>query len=117
MYNLAKSFLLIVSLFLGYFNIAISSESQHHWYEVTVQHGSKPFEFYGSSPFSPPKFIKHISNEKFIKLQNLMFRQKIDGNMVYKNWKEWDKLKKETIYLNSNNIIVVHPLEGKPGVK
>jgi len=117
MYNSAKIALLLGSLFLGCFNIALSSEPAPHWYEVTIQHGAKPFEFYGSSPLKPEEFIKSLSTKNFVYLENLMFRQKIDGEMVYKNWKEWDQLKKEHIYLNSSNVIAVHPLEGKPGVK
>ena len=117
MYKRAKTTLLLIGFFLGCFNVALSSEPAPHWYEVTIQHGTKPFEFYGSSPLKPSEFIKRLSSDKFLYLDNLMFRQEIDGKMVYKNWKEWDQLKKEHIYLNSSNVIAVHPLESKPGVK
>ena len=98
-------------------------EKSLSWYEVTILHGSAPYEFYGSSPLNNDEFIAEISKQKFIRLDNLMFRMKPDKNdsfpdkSVYKSWKEWDPLKKTYIYLNVNSVIAVHPLDFNPATK
>lgn len=98
-------------------------EEKLFWYEISIVHGSKPYEFYGSSPLSADEFITEMSKQRFVRLDNLMFRTKSENESsgtdksVYKGWKEWDPLKKTYIYLNLNYVIAVHPLDRRPETK
>ena len=105
---------IVLLIFCVFSGVVHSTETTNSWYEVTIKHGEKPFDFYGSSSLNPSDFIDTLTNKKFIKLENLMFRQMSSGKMTYKSWSNWDKLKDNYIYLNTNNIIAVHPLRAKP---
>ncbi len=96
-------------------------EKDLHWYEVTIIHGSAPYEFYGSSALSNDEFVAELGKQKFVRLDNLMFRTKsVDKTKsfpdasIYRNWKEWDPIKKTYIYLNVGSVIAVQPLEKNP---
>ena len=85
-----------------------------YWYEVTIRHGDLPFEFYGSSKLDNKSFMSKVAAGKFVRLDNLMFRQKKEKSTNYIAWNDWDPLKANHIYLNVSYIIAVHPLKGNP---
>ena len=108
---------IIFIVLLGFFIVGSTNAEQGEevfWYEVTINHGGKPFEFYGSSRLDNKAIVKQLSSDGYLRLDNLMYRQQLENKMIYKSWKEWDALKKDYIYLNKNFVISVHPLIGKP---
>ncbi len=85
-----------------------------YWYEVSIKHGTNAYEFYGSSALSNEEFIEKMHEKDFVRLDNLMFRRQSAGKTVYSNWKEWDPIKKNYIYLRTKWILAVHPLLRNP---
>ena len=83
-----------------------------HWYQVTVNYPTSIYVFVGTSSLADSDFAMAVSKgDKFIELDNLLYRDQVGK---YKDWHEWDPTLKGYVFLNPKSIIEIKPMVGDP---
>ena len=78
------------------------------WYSIQVANGSsQPQVYYGTSKLEIEQLLDDIEDGKIIKLEQLIW---FDKQMQVKTWQAWNPNMQDVIYIRSQNILSVNPM-------
>jgi hypothetical protein len=81
-----------------------------NWFKVKIQEGHSEYTYVGSSTLSSEEIVEHVTQGKFIRLDNLVY---MDRGEV-KDWATWDNREIPTIHINPKVIIAIQPFKADP---
>jgi hypothetical protein len=82
-----------------------------YWYKVeTNRHKEGPYHYIGASPLKPDELIGALTRGEFLHLTHLVY---VDQGR-YRDWSDWDHTVVPTVYIKSECVLSVMPLQGDP---
>ena len=81
-----------------------------NWFKIKVQEGDEEYNYCGGSKHTLKELVDEAKAGEYIQLDDLFYMEQ--GNI--KNWNEWDKRIKPSVFINSKWIINIMEFKADP---
>lgn len=82
-----------------------------YWYRIDLDHIEKMYSVLGASTLSPSELAQALTQEHYLLLTNLIYR---DNKGHFKSWHEWEPLFKPEMWINPKRVIAFHEFVLEP---